>query len=250
MTRNLLVCGLIAGALAGLLAFGVGRVIGEPTVDSAIAFEDRSAPPSDGPVEAPIVSRTTQSTVGLLTAALAFGLAIGGLFALAFAFAYGRAMHADPGVTAAWLAAGAFVVVFLVPFLKYPANPPAVGDPATIHHRTGLFWVMTAISLVAAVAAVWFRNSVVSRMSGSSASFVSIASYLAVVLIAGLVLPTVNEVPANFPAVTLWRFREATVGIQFTLWVTIGVSFGVLAERLMRGSSSRLVPATAGAPER
>ena len=65
-----------------------------------------------------------------------YGLALGGLFALAFAFAYGRVARASPRATALWLAAAAFVVVYLVPFLKYPANPPAVGDPDTIGRRT------------------------------------------------------------------------------------------------------------------
>ncbi len=250
MTRNLLVCGLIAGVLGGLLAFGAGRVIGEPEVDRAIAFEERSAPPSDEPAEPPIVTRAAQGTIGLLTAAVAVGLAIGGLFALAFAFAYGRAGQADPFLTAGWLAAGAFVVVFLVPFLKYPANPPAVGNPDTINYRTGLFWTMVAISLITAVGAVRFRNSLVHRMSVRSAWLVSIGSYLGVVLLAGLALPDVNEVPAGFPAVTLWKFRQATIGIQLTLWATIGITFGWLAHRVMKTADPGLVPAKTGVKER
>ncbi len=249
MTRNLLVCGLIAGICAGLFAFGVGRVIGEPAVDRAIAFEERSAPPSDEPAEAPIVTRTVQSTIGLLTAAIAFGLAIGGLFALAFGFVYGRAGQADPARTAAWLAAAAFVVVFLVPFLKYPANPPAVGNPNTIDHRTGLYWAMLAVSLGGAVGALRFRHYLGSRMSGRSASLSAIGSYIVVVLFAGLTLPGVHEVPGDFPAVTLWAFRQATVGIQLTMWATIGIVFGSLAQRIMKRSDPRLTPATAGVLE-
>src|SRR5436309_2675376 len=130
MIRTLLIWGLLAGLCGGLLATGFSEVAGEPAVNQAIAFESSNAAPEQH--EHAIVSRGTQRTVGLLTAAVVYGVSVGGLFALAFAFAYGRVGRASPGRTSLWLAAGAFVVVFLVPFLKYPANPPSVGDPDTI----------------------------------------------------------------------------------------------------------------------
>lgn len=244
MTRNLLVCGLIAGLCAGLLATGFARVVGEPAVDAAIAFEESTAPPSTGPEEEPVVTRGVQSGIGLLTATTIFGLAIGGLFALAFAFAYGRAGTASPLVTALWLAAGAYVAFFLVPFLKYPANPPAVGNPDTIDRRTALFWVMVAISLAAAVAVLRLRRYLVTRTAPHVATLLSVASYFVVVLIAGLLMPTINEVPPNFPAVTLWEFRQATIGMQLVLWATIGIAFAFLAQRAMTRSAERSKPPT------
>ena len=79
--------------------------------------------------EAPVVSRTMQRSFGLLTAALVYGLSLGGLFALVFAAAYGRIGRASPARTSVLLALGAFVTVYLVPFIKYPANPPADRRP-------------------------------------------------------------------------------------------------------------------------
>lgn len=239
MTRNLLVCGLIAGLCAGLLATGFARVVGEPAVDDAIAFEENSAPPSSGPEEAPLVTRGVQSSIGLLTAATFFGLAVGGLFALAFAFVYGRVTHVGPLATSLWLAGGAFVVVFLVPFMRYPANPPAVGNPDTIDRRTALYWLMIAISIAAAVVAVRLRSAFAARMSGVAATLLAIATYLVIVLIAGLAMPGIHEVPADFPAVTLWEFRQATVGMQLVLWATIGIVFGFLAQRAMARPSAQ-----------
>ncbi|MGH9025067.1 MAG: CbtA family protein [Acidimicrobiia bacterium] len=248
MTRNLLVCGLIAGLCAGLLATGFARIVGEPAVDAAIAFEESTAPPSTGPEEEPLVTRGVQSGIGLLTATVVFGLAIGGLFALAFAFAYGRAGSASPFVTALWLAAGAYAVFFLVPFLKYPANPPAVGNPDTIDRRTALYWVMVAISLAAAVAALRLRGYLATRTAPHVATVISVASFIVIVLIAGLLMPSINEVPEGFPAVTLWEFRQATLGMQLVLWATIGIVFAFLAQRVMtrsaERSSPRSVPAT------
>ncbi len=249
MTRDLLVRGLLAGVLAGLAAFGIGRVIGEPSVDAAIAFEERSSPTSSEPAEAPLVTRTVQSTVGLLTAAIVVGVAMGGLFALAFTLLYGRTGDTDPLRTAGWLTVGAFVVMFLVPFLKYPANPPAVGDPATIQRRTALYWAFVIISLAAAAGALRLRRTLASRLSPRSASVASIASYFGVVLLAGFLLPDIQEVPANFPAVTLWSFRESSVTVQLAMWTTLGIVFGLLAQRLMRTPDAKLARATAGPTE-
>jgi hypothetical protein len=52
---------------------------------------------------------------------------------------------------------------------------------------------------------------------------------------AGLALPSVHEIPKDFPATTLWRFREASVGMQALLWLTIGLVFGTAAQRVMTG---------------
>ena len=112
------------------------------------------------------------------------------------------------------MAAGAFVVLYLVPFIKYPANPPSVGDPDTISKRTALYLIMILISLLAAVAAVRLRKVLSERWSGSTATLVAGFGYLLVVVVAGALLPPINEVPKTFPAVTLFRFREASLGMQ------------------------------------
>jgi hypothetical protein len=56
---------------------------------------------------------------------------------------------------------------------------------------------------------------------------------------AALMLPGVHEVPRDFPATTLWRFREASVGMQAVLWATIGVVFAWAAQRAMVGAQAR-----------
>ena len=217
MLRNLLICGLIAGACAGTLAAGFAVVAGEPAVDRAVALEGAHPGP---------VSREVQKSAGLLTATVVYGLSVGGLFALAFAVAYGRVARATPRATAYGLATAAFVVVFLVPFLKYPANPPGATEPATIGARTLAYATMVAISLLAAVAAV--------RLRRSRGSLAAAALFVVVVAAAGVALPSFHEVPGDFPAGTLWGFRAASIGTQAVVWLTIGLMFGPLAERTMR----------------
>jgi predicted cobalt transporter CbtA len=217
MLRNLLICGLIAGVCAGALAAGFATVTGEPAIDRAIAYEGAHAGP---------VSREVQKSAGLLTATVVYGLSLGGLFAIAFAVAYGRVGRATPRATAYGLAAAAFVVVFLVPFLKYPASPPGATDPETIGTRTLAYATMVAISLLAATAALRVRRS-----RGNLAAAVL---FVVVVGAAGLALPAFHEVPAEFPASTLWSFRAASIGTQAVIWLTIGLMFGPLAQRTMR----------------
>jgi hypothetical protein len=235
MLRNLLLCGLLAGLCGGLLATGFARVVGETQINQAIAYEGAQYKAQGLPPEKPVVSRSLQSSLGLLTAAVVYGLALGGLFALAFAAAYGRVGRASPARTSIWMAAGAFVVLYLVPFIKYPANPPSVGDPDTIGKRTALYLIMILISVLAAIAAVRLRKLLAERWSGSTATLVAGFAYLLLVIVAGALLPSINEVPKTFPAVTLFRFREASLGMQAVIWTTIGLVFGVTAERVMAG---------------
>jgi predicted cobalt transporter CbtA len=244
MTRNLLVCGLVAGLLGGLLAAGLASVVAEPAVDRAIAFEAaggagthaHDSETDRARVQAPApVSRGLQKSAGLLTALVVYGLSLGGLFAIAFALAYGRLGITSPRATAHWLALGAFVVVCLVPFVKYPANPPAVGDPTTIGSRTLLYVTLVAISLLAALAAARLRLLLARRVPADAAAGLALSGYLVIVAAAGVSLPSVHEVPADFPATTLWEFRQASIGLQATLWATIAIVFGFAAERVMSG---------------
>ena len=114
-----------------------------------------------------LVSRRVQAGIGLVTGVMIYNVAFGGLFALAFGLAYGRMGDFDPRTTAALLAALGFVAVYVVPNLKYPANPPAVGEPATIGMRTALYFSMIAISLAAMIAAGMLRLRL---LAGSVAS--------------------------------------------------------------------------------
>ena len=237
MLRNLLICGLIAGLCGGLLATGFARVVGESQVDKAIAYESAKAKAAGEHEETPLVSRTMQKSLGLLTAAVVYGLSLGGLFGIAFAVAYGRVGRASPARTAILMAAFAFIAIYLVPFVKYPANPPSVGDPGTITRRTALYLIMILISLLAAVTAVRLRKILAERLTSSTAALLAIASYLLIVVVAGWALPSVQEVPRTFPAVTLFRFREASVGMQLVLWTTIGLVFAGTAQRVMAGQT-------------
>jgi hypothetical protein len=231
MVRPLLVRGMLAGALAGLLAFGFAWLFGEPQVNLAIGFEAHMHQMAGEAPEPEIVSRAVQSTVGLLTGVVVYASAIGGIFALAFAGAYGRLGRLDARGTAALLAAVGFVVLILAPQIKYPANPPSIGEPETIGIRTALYFTMIALSLIAAIAALSTGRQLARRLGAWNGVLIAGAVYIVVVAVAMLILPAINEVPADFSAAVLWRFRLVSLGIETVLWTALGLVFGVLAER-------------------
>ncbi|MFE3602854.1 CbtA family protein [Streptomyces sp. NPDC059142] len=262
--RILLVRGMVAGVLAGLLAFALAYFAGEPSVRDSIAQEEsRSAPAHQhgaaGDSAAPeeeeeeeLVSRPVQSTFGLATGVLVYGVALGGIASLVFAVSLGRIGRFGPRATAALVAGAAFTTVYLVPFLKYPAAPPAVGNPDTIGRRTTLFFLMILLSVLLAVVAVIAGRRLAPRLGNWNASLVAGGGYVAVVALACLVLPANSDaVPASFPAALLWEFRLASLGVQALLWTAFGLIFGALAERALRpgvdSAASGAVPAAAGA---
>jgi hypothetical protein len=239
---------MLVGVAAGVLAFAFAYAFGEPQVQRAIDFEEHLAALRHEPAEAELVSRGVQRTIGLLTGTVVMGVALGGLFALVFAWAYGRIGAMSPRLTAAVLALGAYLTVIVVPFTKYPANPPTVGNPDTIGRRTVLFVAMICIAIVALIAAARIRRALLARMGAWNATMLAAGGFVALIAIAQLILPAVHETPAGFPADVLWRFRVASLGINATLWLTIGLGFGALAQRLVGERAARRVPlAAAGA---
>ena len=249
MTGNLLWRGMLAGLVAALLSFGLFKVAGEPLVDRAIAFEktmdeaaakakadEAAAKGLPAPVEEAepeLVSRPVQGGIGLLTGVVVFGTALGGLFAIAFALAYGRMGDFSPRATSALLAAAGFVSVYLVPFFKYPPNPPSVGLPDTIGMRTGLYFSMVLISLAVMIVAGLLRGKLDRPLGSWNAALIAAAFYLAAIAGVTLALPVVNEVPEGFPADLLWTFRVVSVAAQALVWTTLGLLFGAFAESLV-----------------
>ena len=231
MTRSLLVRGMLAGLLAGLLAFAFARWAGEPEVERAIAFETNMDQAAGKPAEPEMVSRKVQKSLGLLTGVVVYGTAIGGLFGLTFAFAYGRIAMGGPRTLSAVLAGLGFVAIVLVPTLKYPANPPSVGNAETIGIRTAAYFLLIASSVAATVLALQVRRHLGMRLSGWNSSLLAAALFLFIVAIVSHVLPVIDEVPTGFPVTLMWRFRVASLGIQAVMWATLGLLFGWLTER-------------------
>ena len=231
MVGRLLLRGMLVGLVAGLLAFGFAELFGEPQVEHAIAFEEHMSHSPGAASEPALVSREMQAGLGLFVGVIVYGAAVGGLFSLAFAFVSGRFGRLRPRATSGLLALAAYVAIVLVPNLKYPANPPSVGSPETIGLRTGLFFLMLLLSVAALVLAAVTARQLSARYGTWNGTLIAGVAFIVVIGIVQLALPEINEVPENFSAVVLWRFRIASLGIQAVLWATIGLLFGALSER-------------------
>jgi predicted cobalt transporter CbtA len=249
MTGKLLLRGMLVGLLAGLLSFGFLKLAGEPSVDRAIAFETameeakaktkaeeaaaKGLPTPVEEAEPELVSRGVQGSFGLLTGVSVYSAAFGGLFALAFALAYRRIGDFSPRATAALLAAAGFVSVCLTPMIKYPANPPSIGLPETIGSRTSLYFAMMLISVATMIAAGTMRLRLERRLGAAKAVLSAAALYVVVMACVAWALPPVNETPEGFPATLLLQFRAASFGGQALMWATLGLLFGLAAERII-----------------
>lgn len=249
MEKRLIGGGLLAGALGAVLAFVFARLFAEPVIARAIAFEDgrTDAENAHGVHEhgAELFTRGVQANAGLGFGVLIFGLAMGALFAVLFTVVYARTKGAGPQTLSWLLAAGAFWAVYVVPFLKYPPNPPAVGQSDTIGARTGWYLVMVLASVVAAIGAVWLARRLTGRFGVGNARLLAAGSYLVAIVVVAVLLPSVDETPGplrdaagaivypGFPADVLYEFRLVSLATQLVLWAGIGLVFSAVASRLL-----------------
>lgn len=259
MEKKFVLRGVAAGALAGLVTFVFTRIFAEPVIARSIGYEDarRAAqealdrgagipiPPEGGE----LFSRTIQENIGLAIGLIVLGMAFGALLAVVFTLVQrGSGRHIRPRTLALLLAGAAFVGVYLVPFLKYPANPPAASDAATITARGGLYLLMQVLSVVGLTLAVQLGR-VLSRKRGTwQASLLAGGGYVAAMTVAMLLLRGIHETPGplrradgtivlgGFNASDLYDFRLYTLAAQLLLWGVIGLVLGAWAEKALKDS--------------
>ncbi len=236
MEKRIIARGLLAGAIASVAAFVFARTFVEPVIAKAIAYEEAQEAGHEHGVE--LFTRGVQANIGMGFGVLAFGVAMGALFAVAYCVAYGRVGNLSPRLLSVLLAGGMFLSLYVVPFLKYPANPPAVSLDETIRQRTLLYLLMVVLSAALLAGAVWLGRSLLERFDTWSASLIAAAAYVVAISAVMLALPTIDETPEDFPADVLYDFRLYSLGTQLVLWALIAVVFGSSVQRLL-GESKR-----------
>jgi predicted cobalt transporter CbtA len=238
MKRHLLY-GVASGVAGGAGLAMVLLLLGEGPIGQAVELERRS-----GAVHGPdMFSRGTQQLGGVL-AALVYGAALGAIFAVAFLALRRKLDATDDWRASIRLAAIGLVTVFVVPFLKYPPNPPAVGSPDTIGRRTALYVVTLAWSLVATWA-TWLLGRTLGRRRWADHLRISAvaACYVAMIGAAYLALPGSPDA-VTIPATLAWHFRVASLAGATAFWALTGSVFGALCMNLSR-KTTRLSPNSA-----
>jgi predicted cobalt transporter CbtA len=242
---SVIIAAAIAGLLAGLVASVLLTFTAEPVIDQAIALEEshHAAESHNAAAEPELVSRSEQKGFGRFAAYGLGGAAYGVIFGIAFLAlrrrpgdAFGRALLAGA------LVAGAFTVM---PFVKYPPNPPAVGDPATISERQWKYLALIFLSLVVLSAAAKLSGRLRKRQWLDDERLIAVG--LAVIVPLGLIcalLPPFSD-PIEAPANLVWRFRISSLGGNLLLWAVLTLAFGAAAVRRERELTSP-VPEAAG----
>jgi hypothetical protein len=268
--KKLVLRGVVSGALAGLLAFVFARIFAESQIQAAIDYErgrdeaqealNQAAGIAPQPESGELFSRAIQGNLGIGVGMVLFGVAMGALFSVVYAVCLGRVGKLRPRTLAMLVAGAGFLAIYLTPFVKYPANPPAIGHEETIATRGSLYLVMVLGSVVFLGAAVFLGRRLAPRLGTWNASLVAGAAFLVVTGILMAVLPPLGHLSANvaeygtqatetplpltdpaghivypgFPADTLFEFRFSSLGAQVILWSVLGLVFGPLAERVLQ----------------
>jgi hypothetical protein len=276
MEKRFILRGFGAGALGGLFSFVFARIMAEPYIQRAIDYQNgrdaaqdalrRAAGLAVQAADPEIFSRGIQRNVGIGVGLILFGVALGGLFAVTYILVQRRTgTTVRPRVLALAVAGAAFLGLYLVPFLKYPANPPAIGHETTIGDRTLLYVIMVVLSLTLLIGATIAARRLIPRLGAWNATLCAGAAYAVAMAVAMAILPPLGHLHANvveygrhatetplplrgpggnivypgFPADTLFKFRLYSVLSQVILWGTIGLAFGWLAERMLAPAPDR-----------
>lgn len=270
MEKKFVLRGVGAGAFGGVLAFLFARIFTSPIIARSIDYEeargaaqdalDRAAGITVAPADPELFSRTVQQDVGLALGMVVFGMALGALVAVVFTLVQrGSGSHLRPRTLALLLAGAAFVSLYLVPFLKYPANPPAASDASTIQTRGALYLGLQVLSVVLLVGAVQLGR-LLSRTRGIwQATLLAAGAYVVAVGIAFASFKGIHETPGplrdasgtivlnGFDPADLYTFRLYALAGQVILWAAIGLVLGWWAERALEQAGR---PLTTGAPAR
>lgn len=257
MEKQIIWRGLLAGAVAGVLAFLFARVFVEPQIELAIGYEEGTgaahevmemaagtAGHSHGG-EGGGFTRAVQMNIGMGLGVLLFSLAIGALFAVVFAVAYGRVGSVSARLLSVYVAGGMLLSLYIVPALKYPASPPALSLDETIRQRTLLYIAVVVLSAALLVGAVYLGRQWATRLGTWNATIAAGGSYIVAMAVVFLILPTIDETPGplvddagvivyeGFPADVLYEFRLYSLGTQVVVYATIGLVFAALVSRLV-----------------
>jgi predicted cobalt transporter CbtA len=228
---------LLAGAIAGTLLGVMNQVAVEPYIERAIELEMQNTVQSGQVINpAEFAAYRFWQKGGEIVAGTILGLSIGSLFGIVFAYTRSSIPGANNKKKALIVAGIMWFVLFLIPALKYPANPPAVGDPETIYYRQSLYVAFLAISGFSALGLAFLYR----KMGALDTKRVIIpAAYAAIIAGAYLAMPA-NPDPINAPMDLVIGFRITSAITLSVFWGLLGVIFGMFWDKLNPDETARI----------
>jgi predicted cobalt transporter CbtA len=224
--RTVVLGAILLGMAAGLVAAAFLTITGEPRIEDAIRLEHAHLV-HEHVHEEVLVSRGVQKGPGLFGAYVLSGGGFGLLFGIAFlGLGRGRPDVFRRALLAGGVLAGAFTVA---PWLKYPPDPPGVGNPATLADRQRIYVALILLTLAVLVGATHLARRLRDRGWDEPRRVAAVVAVAVVVMLAvvGLLPPAPDKV--EVPATLVWQFRLASLGGNLLLWGCMTFGFGVAA---------------------
>ena len=228
---------LLAGAIAGTILGAINQVAVEPYIDYAVELEMQNTNQSSQIINsAEFIAYRLWQRGGEIVAGTILGLSIGSLFGIVFAYTHSSVPGSNNKKKALIVAGIMWFVLFLIPALKYPANPPAVGDPETIYYRQSLYVAFLAISGFSALGLAFLYR----KMGALNIKKAIIpVAYAAIISGAYLAMPA-NPDPINAPMDLVMGFRITSAITISMFWGLLGVIFGTFWDKLNLSETARI----------
>jgi predicted cobalt transporter CbtA len=228
---------LLAGAIAGTILGAMNQVAVEPIIEHAIELEMHNTTQSGqiiNPTE--FAAYRLWQRGGEIVAGTVLGLSIGSLFGIVFAYARSSVPGSNNKKKGLIIAGIMWFALFLMPALKYPANPPAVGDPETIYYRQALYVAFLAISGFSALGLAFLYRKMGSLRTKNA---IIPAAYAAIMAGTYLAMPA-NPDPLNAPMDLVIGFRITSAITISLFWGLLGIIFGAFWDELKPHESARI----------
>jgi len=221
---------LVSGFVAGTIHGAVNLAIVEPYLDEAIGIENQNLFTSGEAEDTPQFwveynSYRDWQKSGQILAGGILGMSIGALFGVVFAYSRNSLPKGHTVKKTFVLAAIMWLTIFLIPFLKYPAYHPTVGDADTVVLRQTLYLLFIAISGFSAVGFFVLYKKLQNKKKGFA--FVGYAVFITAVFF--IMPPSPDEVTAPMDLVN--GFRTMSVVAVSTFWVAEAIILGALWQK-------------------
>ncbi|PBO84829.1 MAG: hypothetical protein COA77_06980 [Thaumarchaeota archaeon] len=222
---------LVSGALAGTIHGVANLAIVEPYLDEAIGIENQNLFASGEEEDTPAfwveydAYRDWQKGGQVLAGAM-LGTSMGALFGIVYALSRNVLPKGSDLKKSFTLAGVMWFTIYIIPFLKYPANPPTVGDAETVVLRAILYLVFIAISGFGVVGFYQLYKRLQSK-----SKILSIVGYAVFIGIVFVLMPA-NPDEVTAPMDLVNGFRAMSVVAVSVFWVSIAIIFGGLWHKL------------------
>ena len=246
-TLHFVLITLVSGAFAGIILGLVNQAIVEPFIDRAISIETQRHVDRGETVDTVQQSQyRIWQKGGEVVAAATYGISLSALFGIVFAYSRRSLPGFDNKKKALFLACIMFFVIFLIPALKYPANPPAVGNPSTIYYREMLYVGFIAVSGFSALALALSYKGLHTYFP-EKPTWLIVPLIYAVIMISAYVAFPPNPDKVTIPADLIISFRVASVFTIGIFWGVLGVLVGVLWNKFKLHETNRIAPSSSDA---